>query len=114
MIEFVCKKIRQEEIVRCSFGLNKTEYDVLTYMLKENNELPVSEIAEGLNLDRTTVQKAAKTLLRKDLLEREKQGLSGGGYNFLYSAKKKEEIKKRMISRTKKWSRAVTDEIGEL
>lgn len=114
MIEFACKKIRQEEIVRCSFGLNKTEYDVLTYMLKENNELPISGIAEALNLDRTTVQKAAKTLLRKDLLEREKQGLSGGGYNFLYSAKEKGEIKKRMMSKIKKWSEAVKSEIKAL
>lgn len=111
MIEFACKKIRQKEVIRCSFGLNKTEYDILRFLLENEGKRTVSQIAEKINLDRTTVQKAVQGLLGKDLVSRTKKGLSDGGYTFLYETESKQKIKNQMIKKIRKWSEAVKNEI---
>lgn len=111
MIEFACKKISREDIIRCSFGLNKTGYDVLMFLLDREEELTVSQIARKMGLDRTTVQKAVQKLLEEELVKREKKGLEEGGYTFLYQTKAKKIIKKEMIRKVKEWSQAVIREI---
>ena len=107
MIYFACKTISMEEIVRCSFNINKTEYKVLVFLLRHKQEYSVQEIAEKLGKERTTIQKAIKSLLAKGLLFRRQVNLDNGGYVYYYSIKNKEEIKKRIIELVDSWTRAV-------
>lgn len=107
MIRFACKAVRIEDIVRCSFGLGRTEYLVLSTLAKSKGMLQVSEIAKRLSLDRTGVQKAATSLVAKGLAGRRKCDLPGGGYAFCYSARGREELKRKMRAAVRSWSAGV-------
>jgi len=110
---FSCKKIRLEEIVRCAFVLNKTEHDVLVYLLKADDKFSATRISKEMELDRSTIQKALSGLLEKNLVTRTQRNLEGGGYTFLYGADRKEEIKQRIIDRIEDWCEGVEDIVNE-
>lgn len=114
MINFACKPISEEDIVRCSFGINKTEYYVLMYLLKKNvKDLTVNEIAKGVLLERSGVQKALKGLLEKGLVTRKMKNLENGGYVYIYSTNKK-EVKEKIKSVLKKWVKDAIKSVEEL
>ena len=63
---FACKSIRQEDLIRCSFELNRTEYNVMMFLMKKHKKpLSAGSIAKSMGLERSTVQKAIKRLLQK-------------------------------------------------
>ena len=114
MITFACKKIEQEDLIRCSFDINKTEYNVLMFMFRKKEQLSVSKIAELMNLERTTIQKAIKTLLKKNLVKRMQTNLPKGGYVFLYKINNHEKIKKKMKKTIFEWYQSVKIAIEKL
>jgi len=114
MITFACKKIKQEELIRCSFELNKTGYDVLMFLLKNKETYSVPQIAKRMSLERTTVQKAIKSLLDRKLVKRRQKNLPRGGYIFFYRVNNKEEIKEKMKRTVYEWYKSVEKEIDKL
>jgi len=114
MITFACKKIRLDEIVRCSFNLNKTEYNVLMFLLGKEKELDIQAISEKMGLERTTLQKALKTLLDKKLAKRRQVNIKTGGYFFLYSGKNKDSLKARLLEIIRNWEKTAEEEIQTL
>ena len=114
MVTFSCKKITEEELMRCSFNLNKTEYNVLIFLLKKDKTYTASQISEGMELDRTTVQKAIKNLIEKGLAKRAQKNLSRGGYIFLYQPNNKNRIKSKMKEITYDWYKNVEEAIDKL
>lgn len=114
MIDFACKTISKEELIRCSLNLNKTEYHVFNLLSKRGTKLTVSKIARSLNLERTTVQKAMKCLLEKKLARRYQRNLPAGGYEFLYELKDAEEIKARLKKILHTWSKSAEKVIDGL
>lgn len=114
LITFACKKIKYEDIVRCSFELNKTEYNILMFLLGRSSFYTISQIAKKMKLNRTTIQKAMKTLLRYKLVRRRQKNLLKGGYIFLYKASNKDEIKNRIQNIVKRWYEAVENKINTL
>jgi len=114
MITFACKRIRQEELIRCSFNLNKTEYNVLMFILKRSGNCTVSMVSESMGLERTTVQKAVKTLFKRRLVKRMQKNLSKGGYIYYYKISNKNEIKNEMKNIVYMWYKGVEKEIGKL
>ncbi len=114
VITFSCKKITEEELIRCSFNLNKTEYHILIFLLRNDKMLAVSQISRYMKLERTTVQKAVKTLVEKKLAKRMQKNLPRGGYIFLYKPDNKNEIKNKMKEITYKWYKSVEEAIDEL
>ncbi len=114
MVTFSCKRISQEELIRCSFNLNKTEYNVLMFMLKRGEIFTVSQISKVIKLDRTTIQKAIKSLVDKKLVKKRQKNLPKGGYTFFYKINNKNEIKDRMKEITYKWYKGVEEAINRL
>ncbi len=114
MITFACKKIKQEELIRCSFNLNKTEYNVLMFMLKRKNQNTVSQIARAMKLERTTIQKAIKNLVNKGLAKRTQRNLPKGGYIFLYEIYNKDKIKSEIKKIVRKWYKTVEEAINRI
>ncbi|MCK4730492.1 MAG: winged helix-turn-helix transcriptional regulator [Candidatus Aenigmarchaeota archaeon] len=114
MITFACKKIKQEEFIRCSFNLNKTEYNILMFLLKKNQKCSVIQMAEAMNLERTTVQKAIKSLLSKKLVRKWKRNLAKGGCLYLYIVIDKEDIKKNMRDIIYRWYQEIEKQIKNL
>ena len=114
MVTFSCKKITEEELTRCSFNLNKTEYHILIFLLRNDKMRTIFQISKAMELERTTVQKAIKSLVEKRLIKRTQKNLSRGGYIFLYKPSNKDEIKNKMKEITYRWYKNVEEAINKL
>jgi predicted transcriptional regulator len=102
-MDFACKKFDLEEVVKCSFGLTKSEFSLLKFLIKSSGEFTTEQLAERLNLDKSTIQRAVKKLHSKGLVFRGQINLSGGGYVFWYRIKEKEKIRKMIIDIIESW-----------
>jgi predicted transcriptional regulator len=114
MITFSCKQISQEDLIRCTFALNKTEYNLLIFLLEKEKKYTAHQISELMKLDRTTIQKAIKNLVDKQLVKRRQKNISEGGYTFLYLIEDKKEIKNKIKNVIHNWCKGVEDAINEL
>jgi len=114
MITFSCKKISKEDLIKCSLALNKTEYNLLIFLLKKDKSFTATQISELMELDRTTIQKAITRLVDKELVKRKQINISGGGYTFLYLIEDKKEIKNKIKEVIHKWCKGVEKAINEV
>ena len=105
-------KIELKNLIKCSFELNKTDYDIFIFLISKERSMTANEIAKQIALDRTTVQKSIKRLSEKELVLRTQKNLAKGGYIFVYSIKDKKIIKGRMSEIVKKWHDNVQREIN--
>ncbi len=110
-MEFACKKINIEEVVRCSLGMKKPEFKLFNFMLEHNKRFTIIELSRKLSLNRTTVQKIIKKLVEKELVERYQENLSKGGYLFIYTIKNKQFLKEKIKFIIKKWYENVNNEL---
>ncbi|MBR9679341.1 MAG: MarR family transcriptional regulator [Nanoarchaeota archaeon] len=111
MIDFACKKIELREIIKCSFNLNKTEYNILLKLLKAHDKFSIVKISELTGFERSTVQKAVKKLVKQKLLVKTQVNMSRGGYLFKYKTKDKMDIKSRIVSAVQSWSSRAEREV---
>ena len=81
------------------------------FVLKNNSEQSAIAIAKGMGLERTTVQKAIKKLLERNLIKRARHKLPKGGYVFLYVVNEKNEIKNKIKKIVYDWYIGVKREI---
>jgi predicted transcriptional regulator len=114
MIYFACKQVNLDEIIKCSFGISKTEYNILMELTKSDGPLSVEEIVKVFKKDRTTIQKALQNLFKKKLVKRRQINLEKGGYAYYYFVEDKEEIKKKVKKIVAEWHKAVITELDEL
>lgn len=110
-MDFACKRIKFEELIKCSFGLNKTDYNLFMFLIKKRNYLTIKEISDLSKLERSTVQKSAKRLAEKNLVEKHQDNLDKGGYIYSYKIRDKEIIKKWIQKILENWSIKVKEEI---
>jgi predicted transcriptional regulator len=111
MISFACQDIEFKDLLRCSFELSKTEYNLMMFLLKTEKQYRAEDLGQMMKLDRTTVQKSIKKLADKDLVFRQQINLDKGGYTFEYTIKNKAEIKRRMEKIVENWYDEVLKEI---
>lgn len=111
MISFACMKIEWDDLIRCSFELNKTACKVLMFMVRDGKEHSISKIAKMLRLERSSVQKAIKTLVERKLILRRQMNLDKGGYKFFYIVKDIEKIKEEMVIIIDNWQQNVKEKI---
>ena len=114
MITFSCKRISKENLIKCAFALNKTEYNLLIFLLENEKKYTAFQISELMKLDRTTIQKAVKNLVDKELVIRLQRNIPGGGYTFLYVINDKREIKEKIKRVIHKWCKGVEEAISDL
>ncbi|MBN2567657.1 MarR family transcriptional regulator [Candidatus Woesearchaeota archaeon] len=114
MITFSCKKISKEDLIKCAFALNKTEYNLLVFLLKNDKSFTAIQISEMMELDRTTIQKAITQLVNKGLVTRKQKNISGGGYTFFYLITNKQEIKSKIKEVIRRWCKGVEETINEI
>jgi predicted transcriptional regulator len=110
-VNFVCRIITLEDILRCSFGLNKTEIAIMKFLLERKEELTIEEIMKKIKRDRTTIQRAVKRLFEKELIKRRQINLDKGGYVFVYAPKAKSELKEKVYKIFESFKVAVGKEI---
>jgi len=95
-LNFVCRMVSIEEILKCSFGLTQSEIKVLKFLSNTEEKFKIQKIQKSLKKDRSTIQRAVKSLSEKDLINRHQINLDKGGYYFVYSSIPKESIKERI------------------
>ena len=95
MIDFACKKLDLDEVMRCGFGITKTEQEILNFLFV-NDLVTANVLADKLGLSLATAQRSLKNLHEKNLVERRQQNLDRGGYLFFYAARDKSFVKQEL------------------
>jgi predicted transcriptional regulator len=110
MISFACKTINVQEVIRCSFELTKTEYELLRFLLGKKR-MSISDISKQQGFERSTVQKALQGLQKKNLATRRQINLAQGGYQYVYEVKDKQELQRNLIMIINTWHQNVEEAV---
>jgi predicted transcriptional regulator len=108
-LNMACVDISIEDLVGCSFGLSRQEVAAFMCLLGSKGWISVVGLSSCMKRDRSVVQRGLSSLLRKGLIEREQANKEGGGYEYLYRAKDKTQIKKAILAKSRAFSRMVQE-----
>ncbi len=111
-ISFACKRFSLDQVLKCSFGLTRAEYAVLKALLRRG-ESSADVLAKILGKDRTTVQRALASLVKKQVVKRRQYNLSRGGYQYYYRPERHDLLKERVEEQFRSFSRMVWREIEQ-
>ena len=89
------KDINCNNILECTFDLNKADVDVYR-TLKKLGKSKVEELAQKLNKDRSTVYRSLQKLVSCEICVKETKTIKQGGYYHIYSCADIKQIKKKM------------------
>ena len=112
MINFACKKLDLDEVMRCGLGLTKTEHAILLFLL-DNDWETANDVANKLKISLATAQRSLKNLHSKELIERRQQNLDLGGYLFFYKAKDKDFVKGELKNILSRWVKNVDSSLED-
>ncbi len=113
-MRFACKRVKLEEILNCSLGINRGGYKLFVLLMKANSPLSISDCAEKLNRSVSAVQKSMLILLKKGIVKRRQINMSKGGYHYIYFISDKEYIKKTLKDNVILWTKSIVEEIDKL
>jgi len=104
-----------KEILHTIYDLSDAETE-LFYFLCNQGEVKVSDIANQMEKDRSTVQRYLKGLLNARLIKRDSQVNPGSkkGRYYVYSLVSKDKLKKRMERRLEEWLKEKKQVLGSL
>jgi predicted transcriptional regulator len=104
-----------EDVLTCVFNIQR--HEARTYeVLLDNPGSTVEELAGKLDRDRSNVNRSLSTLREKDLAQRQRRLLDGGGHVYQYSPTPLEEARELMHETLDAWAGYVhqrIDEFGE-
>ncbi|MFW6014498.1 MAG: MarR family transcriptional regulator [Candidatus Nanoarchaeia archaeon] len=108
MIDFACKRFNLNDIVKCALGLTRAECKVFRYFFENSAENITTEcLAEKLELNLSTIQKATKKLNEHGIILRYQKNLEGGGYIYTYEANSKKQIRRILKKIINNWAENV-------
>jgi len=110
-LNFICRGFTVEELLQCSFNLNKTGLRILKYLIDEKEEKTIEEIKKVMKKDRTTIQRSVKNLFREQLIYRRQINLEKGGYIFVYKSAPKTQLKEKIYKIFESFEETVGKEI---
>ncbi|ENN96514.1 transcriptional regulator TrmB [Methanocaldococcus villosus KIN24-T80] len=84
-----------DSLMSCVFGIKSSDVRVYFDILKHKNS-KITDIANRLNRDRSTIQRSVQNLMSAGLVKRRQINLKDGGYYYVYSAIPFEEVKKKI------------------
>ncbi|MGD2073136.1 MAG: helix-turn-helix domain-containing protein [Candidatus Thorarchaeota archaeon] len=89
------------DLMCCAFGLRECEITIYSSLI--DNPMTVEDISSIICRDRSTTQRALKTLLRKGLIERDRKHMERGGYFYIYKSISSEEVHKQILAQLDQW-----------
>ncbi len=89
-------------VLKCALDISCLEMDVYLLLLK-NPGSDVETLAELLDKDESTIYKALRNLMEKNLVKRDYRILRGGGYKYLYYPVQFEEFKRIAKKALEEW-----------
>lgn len=102
-----------DDLLACVFGITEPVADVYRYLL-EQPESTVTEIAQAMECDRSTVNRKLDTLREKNLVTRNRDLLSGGGITYRYTPAPIDETRERMHRTLDEWTAFMHEQIEEI
>lgn len=114
MVDFRCAQISSKELIKCTFGLNKTELRIFLFLLGNTRSVTNNDIASELELDRTTIQKSIQGLVKRDIVIRRQINLDTGGYVFYYFVKDKTLLKEQMNEIINNWTNISLKQLDDI
>lgn len=112
MVDLSCMDLSIEDMLQCSFGLSKLELSVLLALLRRDGWTSTSSLAKSIGKDRSVVQRGISSLLGKNLAQREQSNRERGGYEYLYRARDKAAIKKRILGNARAFCMMVRETVN--
>ena len=101
-----------QDVLACVFGIQ--EHEVRTYLtLLDYPGSTVAELADQLDRDRSNVNRSLSTLREKELADRKRRLLDGGGHVYQYSATPLPEARELMHETLDEWTAYVHDRIDD-
>lgn len=100
---FELENKNEKDVIFTIFELNELERDIFRQL--ENAKLTVQEIADQVNRNRSTVQRALQDLLDKDLIMRE--GKTDKTVYYVYTTLPLDEIKELTRNAIEEWHQEV-------
>ena len=114
MIDFACKEFDLDEIIKCSLGITKAEFNLVKLLLSSKKEwFTTQELSKELDLNLSTIQRCVKSLSEKNIIVRRQENLNSGGYLFRYQLKKREELRQRIKDTISRWVARANDELDK-
>ncbi|EHP84639.1 helix-turn-helix domain-containing protein [Methanotorris formicicus] len=108
-----CTTFTLENLMCCTFGLKV--FDVMVYFeILKNGPSRINKIAEKLNRDRSTVQRAVQNLMNVGLVKRKQVNIKEGGYFYIYEALPFDEVKRIIKETVSQWCEGVKKWIDEI
>ncbi len=114
MIDFACKKINVDDIIRCSFGLSKSELSLFLLLQKKSSFLSAQQVADLIGKDITTSQRLLKRLYSVGVIDRRQHNLKKGGYTYIYMVYDRSIIKDKLKRAVTNWSSRALNAIDNL
>lgn len=108
-----CIDLSVADLLGCSFGLSKREVAVLLRMLEGGGWMPVWKIAAESRRDRSVVQRALFSLIKRGIVERSQHNRDGGGYEYLYRARDKSALKRAILEKSRLFCRMVAGQVRQ-
>ena len=111
MIDFACKRFEIKEVIKCGFGLTKSDFNIMDFLMKNKKTFNSNELAEKLDLDLSTVQRSLKNLNEKNIVIRGQNNISSGGYIYIYKINEKKIIREMIMNTINKWVKKAEQEL---
>ena len=89
-------------LLRDVFGISRTGLDVCICLM-EDGESTVSDIAEVMDLDRSTVARQVNQLVDIGILDKNQRLLRDGGYVYVYTPMPVETVRRRLMIGLYSW-----------
>jgi len=100
------------DVMRCVFGIH--EHETETYLcVLDAPDSTASELADALDRDRSNVSRSLATLRDKELVERRRKLLDGGGHVYCYVAEPLPAVRERLHDELDAWTGFVHDRIDD-
>lgn len=101
-------------LAQLCFELTKTEKMIFERLRMYKKGVGANKLAKKLKKDVTTIQRNLKGLHRKGLVNRKKNGLDEGGYEYLYTAVSNAKFKLKVINVLEDFQINVLEKLREL
>jgi predicted transcriptional regulator len=116
MKEVPATPIREPDLpllLRDVFGISGTGLEICVCLMRDG-ESTVPDVAETLDLDRSTVARQVNHLVDIGVLGKRERLLSEGGYVHVYSPKDVEEVRRRLERGLAAWMRDAESLVEEI
>lgn len=100
------------DVMRCVFGIQERETETYLTVL-DAPDSTVAELSEELDRDRSNVSRSLTTLRDKELVERKRKLLDGGGHVYCYVAEPLPTVRERLHEELDAWTAFVHDRIDD-